>query len=53
MVTMPFAYSITAGIAIGFISYAVGKILTGRFRQCPLIVYIFAALFIIQYAVAS
>ncbi len=52
MVAMPFAYSISAGIAIGFISYAVGKLLTGRLRECPLIVYIFAALFIVQYAIA-
>jgi len=52
MVTMPFAYSISAGIAIGFVSYAVGKILTGRIRECPVIVYVFAALFVVQYAVA-
>jgi len=52
MVTMPFAYSISAGIAIGFVSYAAGKILSGRFRECPAIVYIFAALFVLQYAVA-
>jgi AGZA family xanthine/uracil permease-like MFS transporter len=50
MAVMPFAYSISAGIAAGFISYAVGKIVTGRFRQCPVIVYVFAALFIFQYA---
>ena len=50
MVTMPFAYSISAGIAIGFVSYAVGKILTGRARECPKIVYVFAALFVAQYA---
>ena len=53
MVTMPFAYSISGGIAIGFVSYAVGKIVTGRFGECPLIVYIFAVLFIIQYTVPS
>jgi AGZA family xanthine/uracil permease-like MFS transporter len=52
MVTMPFAYSISAGIAIGFVSYAAGKILSGRFRECPTIVYVFAGLFLIQYAVA-
>lgn len=51
MVTMAFAYSISAGIAIGFISYAAGKLLTGRVKECPLIVYIFAALFVVQYVV--
>jgi len=52
MVTMPFAFSISAGIAIGFVSYAFGKLITGRPRQCPVMVYIFAALFILRYAVA-
>jgi AGZA family xanthine/uracil permease-like MFS transporter len=52
LVTIPFAFSISAGIAIGFITYAFGKIVTGRVRQCPLIVYIFAALFVLRYAVA-
>ena len=50
MVTMPFAYSISAGIAIGFVSYAFGKLVTGRAKECPLIVYVFAVLFGIQYA---
>jgi len=52
MVTMPFAYSIASGIAIGFVSYAAGKLLTGRVKQCPIVVYIFAALFVLQYAFA-
>jgi len=52
MVTMPFAYSIASGIAIGFVSYAAGKLLTGRAKQCPVVVYIFAVLFILQYAFA-
>ncbi len=50
MVTMPFAYSISAGIAVGFVSYAFGKLATGRVKECPVIVYVFAALFVIQYA---
>jgi AGZA family xanthine/uracil permease-like MFS transporter len=49
MVTMPFAYSISAGIAMGFVAYAFGKLVTGRVRECPLIVYVFAALFVVQY----
>ena len=50
MVAMPLAYSISAGIAIGFVSYAFGKLVTGRAKECPLIVYVFAALFVVQYA---
>jgi len=52
MVTMPFAYSISAGIAVGFVSYAFGKLATGRVKECPVIVYVFAVLFVIQYAFA-
>jgi len=51
MITMPLAYSISDGIAIGFVSYAFGKTITGRFRQCPAVVYIFAVLFAAQYLV--
>ncbi len=51
MITMPLAYSISTGIAMGFVSYAFGKLVTGRARQCPLIVYIFAVLFVVRYAV--
>ncbi len=49
MVTMPFAYSISHGIAIGFISYAVGKLVTGRVKQCPILVYVLAALLLFRY----
>jgi AGZA family xanthine/uracil permease-like MFS transporter len=52
MLTMPLAYNISAGIAIGFVSYAFAKIVTGRVRQCPLIVYVFAVLFVVRYVVA-
>ncbi|MBS3734809.1 MAG: NCS2 family permease [Phycisphaerae bacterium] len=52
-VAMPFAYSISDGIALGFITYAVAKAVTGRLRECPLVVYIFAALFVARYALAA
>lgn len=47
---MAFTYSIAHGIAIGLISYAAGKLLTGRARQCPKMVYVLAVLFIARYA---
>jgi len=50
VVGMAFTYSIAHGIALGFVSYAGIKTLTGRFRQCPLTVYVVAALFILRYA---
>ena len=53
MVTIPLAYSIADGIAMGFISYAFAKLVTGRPKQCPWLVYVFAALFIARYALAD
>ncbi len=49
-VTMPFTYSIANGIAFGFISYAVLKLLTGRAKEVQPIVWIIAALFILMFA---
>ena len=42
-----------SGIALGFISYAVAKLATGRARECPVLTYIFAALFVVQFIVAQ
>jgi adenine/guanine/hypoxanthine permease len=46
---MPFAFSITEGIAFGFIAYALLKLVSGRWREAPALVYIFAVLFIVRY----
>lgn len=53
MIAMPFTFSIATGIAIGFISYAFAKIATGRWRECPALVYVFAVLFVAQYVLAA
>jgi len=53
MITIPLAYSISDGIAMGFVSYALGKLATGRAKQCPMLVYVFAVLFVIRYAIAG
>lgn len=53
MLAMPLSYSISNGIAAGFVSYAFGKVVTGRFRQCPVLVYVFAVLFVIRYIIAK
>ncbi len=49
-VMMPFTYSITEGIAFGFISYVILKALTGRFKEINLAVLIVAILFIVKFA---
>jgi AGZA family xanthine/uracil permease-like MFS transporter len=50
LATMPLAVSITDGIAFGFISYALLKVATGRWREVPALVYVFAVLFLARYA---
>ncbi|MFC0252073.1 NCS2 family permease [Massilia consociata] len=42
---MPFTFSIAEGIAFGFITYAVLKLLTGRAREVAPVVWVIAALF--------
>lgn len=49
MVIMSFSFSITEGISFGFISYTVLKAVTGRFKEVPILVSVFSALFILRY----
>jgi adenine/guanine/hypoxanthine permease len=51
MVLMPLTFSVTDGIAFGFIAYTLLKLATGRAREAHWLVYLFAALFVIRYAV--
>ena len=52
-IMMPFTYSIANGLAFGFISYAVLKLITGRAREVHAATWIVAALFVIRFAVES
>jgi AGZA family xanthine/uracil permease-like MFS transporter len=47
---MPFTFSIAEGIAFGFISYALIKLATGRYRDIHPAVGILAVLFVVKYA---
>lgn len=47
---MPFTYSIANGLAFGFISYAVLKLFTGKWKQIHPATAIVAILFIIRFA---
>lgn len=49
LLMMPFTYSIANGLAFGFISYAVLKLLTGRARQVPWIIWLIAAVFLFKF----
>lgn len=45
MVMMPFTYSITNGIGMGFITFAVLRLAAGRGREVPAAMYVVAAVF--------
>ncbi|AHE60138.1 adenine permease [Escherichia albertii KF1] len=47
-VMMPFTFSITEGIALGFMSYCIMKVCTGRWRELNLCVVVVAALFALK-----
>lgn len=49
-IAMPFTYSIANGLAFGFVSYAVLKLLTGRAREVHAATWIVAGLFVIRFA---
>ena len=49
IIIMPIALSITDGIAFGFISYAVLKLVRRRGREVSWLIYLFSVLFIIRY----
>lgn len=51
VLAMPLTFSIATGIGLGFIVYAGGKLLSGRFKQLHPVVLIVAGLFIVKFAV--
>lgn len=50
ILTMPLTSSISTGIALGFISYPLMKVVKGEFRAVHPLMYIFAVLFVLQLA---
>ena len=52
MIAMPFTYSISNGIALAFVSYALIKIFTGKFNKTSPAIWVIAILSIISFAVA-
>ncbi|MFP4082521.1 MAG: NCS2 family permease [Candidatus Aminicenantes bacterium] len=51
IIIMPLTVSITEGIAFGFISYSLLKLVTGQGRKVHWIIYLFSFLFIIRYLI--
>ena len=52
-VSMPLTYSIATGIGLGFITYALAKILAGKFMEASPAVLVLAVLFAIKFAVVG
>lgn len=52
-VVMPFAYSISNGIAAGFIFYVVLKVCKGKFKEVHPIMYIVTILFIANFVISA
>ncbi|QIP85913.1 NCS2 family permease [Streptomyces sp. Tu 2975] len=53
MVMMPFTYSITHGIGIGFITFSVLRLAVGRGREVPAAMYAVSAVFVFYYAMPA
>jgi len=51
IIFMPLTLSITEGIAFGFVSYSLLKLVTGKGRQVHWLIYVFSAPFIIKYII--
>jgi AGZA family xanthine/uracil permease-like MFS transporter len=50
---MPFSYSISNGIAAGFIFYVLTKLIKGKAREVHIILYVVAALFLLNFLVTG
>jgi AGZA family xanthine/uracil permease-like MFS transporter len=51
IIIMPLTFSITEGIAFGFISYSMLKLVTGKGKGVHWVIYLFSLLFIIRYII--
>ena len=52
-VTMPLTYSIATGIGLGFITYALAKIISGQFAQAKPAVIVLAIIFGVKFAISG
>ena len=52
MIAMPLTYSISNGIALAFISYALIRLFTGKFSSTSPAIWVIAILSVVSFAVA-
>jgi AGZA family xanthine/uracil permease-like MFS transporter len=50
LLAMPLTFSISEGIALGFITYVGIMVGTGKYKQVTVVTYILAAIFLLRYA---
>ena len=50
-IAMPLSFSVADGIGLGFMTYAIVKVLAGRAKECPAAVYLVALIFLLKFAV--
>jgi len=51
IILMPLTFSITEGIAFGFISLSILKLVSGKYKEVHWIIYLFSILFIVRYLI--
>ena len=49
IIFIPFSFRITEGIAFGFITYSLLKLVAGKWREVPVAMWIFALIFLLRY----
>jgi AGZA family xanthine/uracil permease-like MFS transporter len=52
VIVIPMTFSITEGIAFGFISYSILKLVSGKGKEVHWMIYLFAVLFVIRYIIS-
>ena len=52
-ITMPLTYSIATGIGLGFITYALVKLISGKVKEASPAVMVLAVLFAIKFAITG
>jgi AGZA family xanthine/uracil permease-like MFS transporter len=50
-ITMPLTYSIATGIGLGFITYALAKLIAGKFADAKPAVLVLALIFVVKFAI--
>jgi len=53
LLTIPLTYSIATGLALGFITYPILKVFTGRWKEVHWLVYVLAAIFALRFIYLS